>query len=127
MPDKQVYEYAVLRYLPRVEREEFLNLGVILFSKRLRFLGVKYQLDEARIQAFYPAVEIGELAAYLRGWDEICADGKSGGRIGELDHAGRFRWLTASRSTVIQCSAVHPGLTDDPAEELERLFAFYLG
>jgi len=127
MPAKQVYEYAVLRYLPQVEREEFLNLGVIVFSKRLRYLGVKYRLDEARIRAFYPEVDFAEIAAYLKGWDEICADGPSGGRIGELDHAGRFRWLTASRSTVIQCSAVHPGLTADPAAELERLFDFYLG
>ncbi|MEM9260638.1 MAG: DUF3037 domain-containing protein [Bacteroidota bacterium] len=126
MPGIQPYEYAVIRYVPRVELEEFVNVGVILFSKRLKFLGIEYRLDAKRLTAFDPEVEVEELADYLRAWDLICAGGPSGGRIGALNLAERFRWLTATRSTVIQCSKTHPGRTDAPQKVLAELFACYV-
>lgn len=127
MPVKQVYEYALIRYVPRVEREEFMNVGVALFSKRLRFLDVRVHLDEARILAFYPEADVAELRAYLHSWVSICRGEAGAGRIARLDAPERFRWLTATRSTIIQSSGVHPGLTDDPAGTLERLFRDYVG
>ncbi|MEM9526470.1 MAG: DUF3037 domain-containing protein [Bacteroidota bacterium] len=126
MPGMQPYEYAVIRYVPRVELEEFVNVGVILFSKRLKFLGIEYRLDADRLTAFDPEVELEELADYLRAWDLICQGGPAGGRIGTLDRAERFRWLTATRSTVIQCSKTHPGRSDKPAKVLAALFACYV-
>jgi hypothetical protein len=126
MPAKQVYEYALIRYVPRVEREEFLNVGVALFSKRLRFLDVRIHLDEARILAFYPEADLEELRDYLDSWVSICRGEKGAGKIAELDAPERFRWLTATRSTIIQSSGVHPGMTDNPAGTLEQLFRKYV-
>lgn len=126
MPAKQVYEYALIRYVPRVEREEFLNVGVALFSKRLRFLDVRIHLDEARILAFHPETDLEELRAYLDSWVSICRGEKDAGRIARLEAPERFRWLTATRSTIIQSSRVHPGMTDDPEGTLEKLFRDYV-
>jgi hypothetical protein len=126
MPDKVPYEYAVIRIVPKVEREEFINIGVILMSKKKRFLGIKYQLDEKRIKAFSPEIDMALIASYLKAWDKICAGGKEGGAIGELEMHVRFRWLTAARSTIIQSSILHPGLSDDPALVLEKLFERYV-
>lgn len=126
MPDKQVYEYAVIRYLPRVEREEFVNVGVILFSKRHRFLEVRYHLNEARLRAFDPELDLDLLRDYLQNWEWISKGQQEGGQIATLDLPSRFRWLTAVRSTIIQSSRVHPGMTDSPEQVLERLFEQYV-
>ncbi len=126
MPDKQVYEYAFIRLVPKVEREEFLNVGVILFGKRHKFLEVKYHLDEGRIRAFSPDLDLEEVARYLHTWELISQGRAEGGYIAQLDQAGRFRWLTATRSTIIQSSKVHPGLCSDPAAVLEDLFEKYV-
>ena len=117
-----VFEYAVLRVVPRVEREEFLNVGVVLYCRGLGFLQVRWLLPEARLHAFAPALDQAEVAARLRAFEHICQGRAGGGVIGQLPVAERFRWLTATRSTVVQCSPLHPGRTADAAATLERLF-----
>lgn len=126
MQSKVTYEYAVVRLVPKVEREEFLNIGVILFSKRKRFLGIRYQIDEAKVKAFSKEVDVKMIHQYLKAWEAVCAGGRQGGKIGELDLASRFRWLVAARSTIIQSSPTHPGLCDDPEAILEKLFQRYV-
>ncbi len=126
MPEKHTYEYAIIRLVPKVEREEFLNIGVILYSKRKRYLEVKYFLNEQRILSFCPNVHIAELEKYLQVWEFICRGDQQGGFIATLDLASRFRWLTAPRSTMIQSSKVHPGRSEDPALVLEPLFTKYV-
>lgn len=126
MPDKEVFEYAFIRFVPRVEREEFINVGVILLCKRKKFLGVKIHLDKNRLKAFAPTTDLEELTAYLKSWEAICEGNPQGGKIGTFDLAGRFRWLTASRSTILQHSKVHPGNCDDPAAVLDKLFTKYV-
>ena len=117
-----VFEYAVLRVVPRVEREEFLNVGVVLYCRGLGFLQVRWLLPEARLHALAPALDQTEVAARLRAFEHICQGRAAGGVIGQLPVAERFRWLTATRSTVVQCSPLHPGRTADAAATLERLF-----
>ena len=118
-----VFEYAVLRVVPRVEREEFLNVGVVLYCRGLSFLQVRWLLPETRLHAFAPALDQAEVAARLRAFEHICQGRATGGVIGQLPVAERFRWLTATRSTVVQSSAVHPGRCLDAGETLARLFA----
>ncbi|MEP7258139.1 MAG: DUF3037 domain-containing protein [Flavitalea sp.] len=121
MQEKHLFEYAVIRIVPKVEREEFLNVGVILFCAEKNFLKVLYKLDKARLLAFSNTLDIEELTKYFCALDRICIGGKDGKSIGKLPTASRFRWLTATRSTVIQTSKVHPGLCSDPLETLIRL------
>ena len=122
MQQKQLFEYAVIRVVPRVEREEFCNIGVVLFSKQLRYLQCKYYLDDFRLHALYKKLDLDELKLYLQSFELICNGNKGGGQISELDQPNRFRWLTATRSTIIQCSSVHPGFCDEPGQMLEQLF-----
>jgi len=122
MPDQQLIEYAVLRIVPRVEREEFLNVGVILFCKRPEFLGVRFELDATRIFALFPGTDIECLQASLDALKMIAAGEDAGGPIARLDAPGRFRWLTATKSTMLQTSKVHPGLCVNPDEMLDSLF-----
>lgn len=126
MPDKVNYEYAIIRVVPKVEREEFINVGVILYSKRKKFLDLKYQIEADRLQAFSPSIDLDLIRSYLKAWELICQGGKAGGPIGQLEIQVRFRWLTANRSTIIQSSAVHPGLCEQPEAILERLFEEYV-
>jgi Protein of unknown function (DUF3037) len=122
MQDKYLYEYAVIRVVPRVEREEFLNVGIILYCSKLGFLEAKIQVNEERFKAFSCTIEILELQEYLHTWERISRGGKEGGTIGLLPIASRFRWLTATRSTIVQTSKVHPGFCDNASETLECLF-----
>jgi hypothetical protein len=124
MPVKHVFEYAVLRVVPRVEREEFLNVGVVVYCRGLNFLQVRYQLPAERLRAFAGEhLDPVEVLERLRAFERICRGRAEGGPIGQLGLAERFRWLTATRSTVLQCSAVHPGLCEDGELLLARLFA----
>ena len=123
MPEKHLFEYAVIRVVPRVEREEFLNVGVIVYCSAQGFLQTRFELNEERLRAFCRELDLPELAERLRAFERICAGRKEGGPIGQLPIAVRFRWLTAPRSTIVQTSAVHPGLCDDAAETLTRLHA----
>ncbi|OIQ21900.1 DUF3037 domain-containing protein [Lacinutrix sp. MedPE-SW] len=126
MQDKVTFEYAIIRLVPRVEREEFFNIGVILFSKRKKFLSVKYNINEAKLAAFSCDLQLEDLNNYLKSWDLICKGDKSSGKIGTFELADRFRWLAASRSTVIQSSKTHSGLTNNPQKELEAIFRQYV-
>lgn len=122
MQERELFEYAVIRWMPRVEREEFLNVGVILLCKKRKFLHVLYDLNTERLSAFCPTCDLEEITAHLEALSRIAAADPTAGPIAQLDAAGRFRWLTAQRSTVIQTSKVHPGLCNDPMGMLERLF-----
>ena len=126
MPEKHTYEYAFIRYVPQVEREEFINVGVILFCKRMKYLEVKYQVDPRRLKAFSSVYSAGDLEQFLQTWALICNGDERGGAIAQLALPERFRWLTAIRSTVVQCSNVHPGLCTDPKAVLEKLFNQYV-
>ncbi|RKR81749.1 hypothetical protein BDD43_1905 [Mucilaginibacter gracilis] len=123
MPENHVFEYAVIRVVPRAEREEFLNVGVILYCPRLKFLQATILIDANRIAAFSPQLDLVELEQNLCAFERICNGTKEGGPIATLDIASRFRWLTATRSTVVQASKVHPGLCVDAQQTLNRLFA----
>ena len=123
MPAMHLFEYAVLRVVPRVEREEFLNVGVIVYCRSLGFLETRFALPEARLLAVAPELDLIEITARLQAFGRICQGRATGGTIGQLPLAERFRWLTATRSTVVQSSAVHPGRCADAGETLARLFA----
>jgi hypothetical protein len=121
MPESNLFEYAVIRYVPRPEREEFLNIGVILYCPSKKFLHMKYALHNDRIKVFYEKADIDELEKFLEAFKEVCCGHSIDSPIAKLDIANRFRWLTATRSTIIQTSKVHPGLCDDPMEKLDKL------
>ncbi len=123
MQEQHLFEYAIIRIVPQVEREEFLNTGVVLFCARKKFLDVRYTVNRPRIAAFAPQLDIDEIEAYLCAFARICGGGEDSGTIAQLPRAERFRWLTATRSTIVQSSKVHPGLCDEPALVLDRLFA----
>ena len=122
MPDNLLFEYAVIRVVPKVEREEFFNAGVILYCAPRKFLQTKYEIKEHRLRAFCEELELGALQENLSAFDRIALGVAGSGPIGRLSLPERFRWLTATRSTIVQASRVHPGLCTDPAEMLEHLF-----
>ena len=115
------YDYAVIRVVPRVEREEFVNAGVIVSCPERKFLEARIELDEARVLALHPAIDLEALRAHLAAIPAICAGGAGAGAIGLMSAKERFRWLVAPRSTVVQTSPAHAGRCDDPAALLERL------
>jgi Protein of unknown function (DUF3037) len=127
MPEKHLFEYAVIRLVPKVEREEFLNIGVILYAKSLKYLQTKYHLDEQRLQHFSDQMDLPEVQEYLEAFDRICRGADDGGPIGKLDMASRFRWLTATRSTIVQTSKVHSGFCTDPEESLNNIYLQLVG
>ena len=122
-----LYEYAVIRLVPQVEREEFINVGVIIFSKKEKFIRTKIVLPEERLKLFNCELDIDQLKANLQAFEWISAGSKAGGPIACQELPERFRWLTAVRSSVIQTSRPHPGKTADLEKEVERLFLEYVG
>lgn len=126
MQNRVTYEFAIIRLVPKVEREEFMNIGAILFSKRKKYLGIKYQIDEERIKCFSEAIDVDMIKKYLEAWKLICDGKPKGGFIGTLELSLRFRWLVATRSTIIQSSKTHPGLCSDPEKVLEDIFNRYV-
>lgn len=121
MPTLAAFEYAVIRVVPRVEREEFMNVGVILYARTKRYLGVRLAVNEPRLRAFAPDLDYESVITHLNLFPRIAAGGKDSGPIGELPLPERFFWLVAPRSTIIQCSPVHSGLCSAPDTALERL------
>lgn len=121
MHDKHLFEYAVLRIVPRVEREEFINVGVILFCPSQGFLQVLFTLDEKRLLNFNKEIDLQILENYFLAIEKICRGRKEGGFIGQFSLSSRFRWLTATRSSAIQSSKVHPGFCANPQEKLIQL------
>lgn len=122
MQERHLYEYAVIRVLPRIEREEFLNVGIVLFCKREKFLKVLYDLNDQKLRMLSADLDIEQLRLNLQSFENICDGKKDGGPIARMDHPSRFRWLTAVRSSVIQTSRPHPGLCSDLDQTLKRLF-----
>jgi len=122
MQEKLLFEYAVIRIVPRVEREEFLNVGVVLYCARQKFLRALFEIDVNKLSAFYSQLDIEEIKHYLNSFEQIAAGSEESGPIGKLGIAERFRWLTATRSTVLQTSKVHPGLCTEAGEMLEKLY-----
>jgi Protein of unknown function (DUF3037) len=117
------FQYAIVRVVPRVERGECVNAGVVLFCRPRRFLAARLALDEARMLALAPDVDLAAVRGHLEALARIAAGDEAAGAIAALPASERFHWLVAPSSTVIQCSPVHTGLTDDPEGELERLVA----
>jgi hypothetical protein len=115
------YDYAIVRVVPRVERGEMINVGVILSCPDVSFLEARIELDEARLLAFDPALDLVEVRTHLDTIPVTCRGGAGAGPIGALPQRARFHWLVAPRSTIIQMSPVHTGRTDNPAAALERL------
>jgi hypothetical protein len=121
MQEHHLFEYAVIRVVPRVEREEFVNVGVIVFCPSLKFLKAEYYLDPLRLTTFSKQIDIDEIDGYLNALVRICEGRSDAGPIGCLPAASRFRWLTATRSSVVQASKVHPGYARNPEITLSRL------
>lgn len=117
------FDYAVIRVVPRPEREEFINAGVILFCRTRRFLAARVELDEARLAALAPGFDATDVRRYLDLIPLICNGAAGAGPVGRFSIAERFHWLVAPRSTVVQTSPVHSGLCLDPSATLEHLFA----
>jgi hypothetical protein len=120
---REAFQYAILRVIPRVERGESLNAGVVLFSRRHGFLAARTELDAGALAALSPGCDPAEVRAHLQTLERVAAGDPAGGPIAALDQSERFHWLTAPSSTIVQPSPVHTGLTADPAAELDRLFA----
>lgn len=121
MPDRFTYDYAVIRVVPKVEREEFINVGVIVSCPAKRFLAACIELDEQRLLAIDATLDLETIQTHLAAIPLICRGGVSAGPIGQLPPRERFHWIVAPRSTIIQTSRVHTGLCQDPAIVLERL------
>ncbi len=121
MPDLAVYDYAVVRVVPRVEREEFVNVGVIVSCAVPEFLDARLEIDEGRLAALDATLNMESIRAHLAAIPLICRGGEQAGPIGRLSTRERFHWLVAPRSTSIQVSAVHTGYCTDPAAALEHL------
>ena len=130
MLTKASFDYAVLRLVPRVERQEFLNIGVIVFCLEKRLLEAKVHVDEARLRTLWPMLDLETVKQHADGVVRICAGDETAGPIAKLSQRERFQWLIAPRSTIIQTSAVHTGILtkdDSLADRLERLFEQLVG
>ena len=121
MPGPEVYDYAIVRVVPRVEREEFINVGVILSCQRSGFLEAAIELDEARLLALDPHADLDTVRRHLRAIVAICAGLPEGGPIAQLPYRARFHWLTARRSSIIQTSPVHTGRCTDAGSAIGRI------
>lgn len=121
MPGKHLFEYAIIRIVPRVEREEFLNVGVVLYCKDKKYLNCVTAINKQKLNALCSDIDCNEVEEHLQSFERICKGEKNGSPIAALDLPSRFRWLTATRSTVVQSSKVHPGLCDDPETTLQKL------
>ncbi len=122
MPERKDFQYTILRIVPRIERGECINAGVVLFCRQLRFLGIRLGLDQARLHALAPDLDPVTIQPHLDAIAAVVAGDPSGGPLARLSPSERFGWVAAISSTVIQPSEVHTGLTDDPAATLQHLF-----
>ena len=122
MEEKHVYEYAVIRYVPRVEREEFINVGILMMCKRLKWIKAEIYLDPAKLAVFNCAHTIEEIEKQFDGFLKIASGNRTGGPMADLPVEERFRWLSAVKSACLATSRPHPGLTSDPEATFDRLF-----
>jgi Protein of unknown function (DUF3037) len=123
MSDRTPFQYAAIRVVPRVERGELVNAGVVLFCRPRRFLGARTHLDERLLAALSPKCDPADVRPHLENVERIAAGDPNGGPIAQLPPSERFHWLVAPSSTIVQPGPVHTGLTDDPERELRHLFA----
>jgi len=121
--DHYAYDYAIIRIVPRVEREEFVNVGVIVSCPERGFLEARIEVDERRLTALDPTLDLETIRDHLAAILAVCAGGEAAGPIGQLSQRERFHWLVAPRSTIIQTSPVHAGTCKDPAAALEHLLS----
>ncbi|WP_083983252.1 DUF3037 domain-containing protein [Actinomadura hibisca] len=119
--ERKVFEYAALRLVPRLERGESMNIGVVVYCRPLEYLGCRVHLDEPRLRALDKGLDLDGIRAALAGVSGVCAGGEAAGQAAAEPAGARFRWLMAPRSTIVQPGPVHSGLTTDPEAELERL------
>lgn len=122
MQEKHLYEYAMIRVVPVLEREEFLNVGVAVFSKRTKFIKVLWTVNESKIAMLSDELDIEQIRLNLECFEKVALGDKEGGKIAQLDITERFRWLTSTRSSAIQVSKTHAGLSDDLEKTAQRLF-----
>jgi hypothetical protein len=122
VPERFAFDYAVVRVVPRVERGEFVNAGVIVFCPTRGYLGARVELDRERLKTLSPSVDLDVVQSYLDAIPKVCAGGGDAGSIGALPQRARFHWLVAPRSTVIQTSEVHSGVHESPETALDTLF-----
>lgn len=123
MNGRDVFEYALVRVVPRIERGEMINAGVLVYCRAQGFVGARVHLDEARLRCLDPAADVAGVQAALRGYQGICDGGERAGQAAADDPGRRFRWLTAPRSTIVQPGPIHTGLTADAEREADRLLA----
>lgn len=121
-PERDAFQYAILRVVPDLDRGEALNVGVVLFCRRRQFLRARFGLDEARVRAAFPALDIAALGRHLEGLARVADGDPDAGAVAALPQSDRFGWLAAPSSTIVQPSPVHTGLCDDPHTLLERLY-----
>jgi hypothetical protein len=121
-PGRTPFAYAILRVVPRVERGERLNAGVVLFCRQRRFLGLRIELDEARLRVLAPDADIAGVRQHLEALERVAAGDAQAGPIAALDASERFGWIVAPSSTIVQPSEVHTGMSSDPARTLDALF-----
>ncbi len=121
MLDHDTYDYAIIRVVPKVEREEFINVGVVVSCPAKGFLEARIELDERRLLAVDPTLDVETIRAHLATFPTVCAGGEQAGPMGRLSQRERFHWLVAPRSTIIQTSPVHTGCCKDPTAVLEHL------
>lgn len=121
MPTNSSYDYAIIRVVPFVERGECINVGIILFCRTRRFLGMLTHLDQQRVSILAPQLDLSAVQQQLEHLEKICYGKKDSGPIGELSPSERFHWLVSPRSTIIQTSSVHSGISNDPEAELQKL------
>lgn len=126
MPEMHLYEYAVIRLVPKVEREEFINVGIVLFSKRANYLKIKFDLNRNRINAFCHDLDLDEIEENLKALQAIAEQNCPQSEISKLIAPERFRWITAVKSSVIQTSRPHVGKTSDLDQKLNQLFEEYI-
>ncbi len=121
MPENASFDYAILRVVPRVERQEFINAGVVLFCRERRYLDARIHIDEARLRALWPEADVELIRQHLEAVPLICAGDPSGGPIARLSQSERFLWLISPRSTILQPSPVHTGVLEETNSVLDRL------
>ncbi len=124
---KLLYEYAVVRIVPKVEREEFINAGIILFCKKSGYIDCKFSVSESKVKCLDPKADLEQIYRNLEAFERIAKGSDKNSPIAKLPPPERFRWLTATRSTIIQCSKVHPGFTDDESSALDHLMQRFFG
>lgn len=121
MPTNSSYDYAIIRVVPHVERGECINVGIILFCRTRRFLGMRTHLDQQRLSILAPQLDLSAVQQQLEHLEKICYGKKESGPLGELSPSERFHWLVSPRSTIIQTSSVHCGICNNPEAELQKL------